>query len=67
MTDQRKFLWQSPHWAEFPDATGLPVTSDLLHCLHSFTLQFLQVIESLLAHPDEYLHMFPLLRYYNIL
>lgn len=52
-----KFLWQSPHWAEFPDAGGFPVLSDLLHCLQSAVPQFLQGKELDEPHPGEYLHI----------
>jgi hypothetical protein len=53
-----KFLWQSPHWAPFPEAGGLPVTRDLLHCLQRATPQLLHFILSEDPHPDENLHIF---------
>lgn len=55
--DHLKFFLQSPHWAEFPEAGGLPDLRDRLHCLQSGVLQFLHGKESDEPQPDENLHM----------
>ena len=54
---QWKLFLQSPHCAEFPDAGGLPVLRDRLHCLQSGVPQLLQGKESDEPQPDENLHI----------
>ena len=55
--DHLKFFLHSGHAAELPEGTGLPVLSDLWHCLQREHPQFLQLMEDDDPQPEENLHI----------